>query len=508
MKSFSINRDNLFTYIGFVIKDKWFWMLISATLIGAFLLSIFNTWAYDDPFITYRYAENLSHGLGFVYNPGERFLSTTTPLFTIILALTSYFLPDLPQLANIIGVIALVVGGIFLWDLGFTWKIPIVGWTGMLLYPTFPLVVETMGSETPLYLAFCVGAFAFYARTRYLLAGILIASAILTRPDALLVPLILGFDYVLRVKRPSSWKVAAIFIVPTLLWFIFAWLYFGDPLPITLDVKQNQATMAISQKFAPGILTILQYYVIRWFYWIELVVAIIGCFYFGWKARQWWLFLLWPMIYFIAYALLGVSRYFWYYAPLATGFVVLVGLGIAAISRWTQFVYEKERCRENSIGNYEFGNQERYNLRLAGLIILFFFVFQLNDLWNLGNSPDMRIAIYRAAGEWLQVNTSPGDKVGAMEVGIIGYYSQRPMVDFAGLIQPQVAELLSQDTTYEDAAFWAIEKYQPRYLVLPTMMYSRLEQEIANRSCEKAIQFPGEAYEYSNDLIIYDCFGE
>jgi hypothetical protein len=318
----------------------------------------------------------------------------------------------------------------------------------------------------------------------------------------------LGFDYILRVKRPSSWKAVAIFIVPSLLWFVFAWLYFGDPLPVTLDVKQNQATMAISQKFAPGILTILQYYVIRWFYWIELVVAIIGLFYFGWKARQWWLFLAWPVIYFFAYAVLGVSRYFWYYAPLVTGFVVLVGLGVAAISRWTQVIYEKERGLENRISDNEFGNQERFNLRLAGFLILFFFVFQIFDLWNLGNSPDMRFGIYRTAGEWLQANTAPGDKVGAMEVGIIGYYAQRPMVDFAGLIQPQVAELLSQDTTYEDAAIWAIEKYQPRYLVIPTMMYSRLEQEIANRFCDKVIQFPGEIYEYSNDLAIYDCFNE
>lgn len=508
MKSFSINRENLYSYTGLVIRDKWFWMLLSATLIGVFLLSSFNTWAYDDPFISYRYAENLRKGLGFVYNPGERLLSTTTPLFTLILALSSYIWPDLPQLANLLGVITLVFGGIFLWDLGHTWNIPIVGWAGLLLYPTFPLVVETLGSETPLYLAFCIGAFTFYARTRYLLAGIFIALAILTRPDALLIPLILGFDYVLRIKRTSSWKVVAIFIVPSLLWFVFAWLYFGDPLPVTLDVKQNQATMAISQKFAPGILTILQYYVIRWFYWIELVVAIIGLFYLGWKARQWLLFLAWPVFYFIAYALLGVSRYFWYYAALVPGFMVLVGSGIAAISRWTQVVYEKESDRENYISDNAFGDQERFNLRLAGFLILFLLIFQVYDLWNLGNTPDMRFGIYRAAGEWLQANTSPGDEVGVMEVGIIGYYAQRPMVDFAGLIQPQVAERLSEDTTYEDAAIWAIGKYQPRYLVLPSMMYPRLEQEIANRTCERVIEFPGEIYGYSNDLAIFDCFGE
>ena len=64
------------------------------------ILSIlFSLWAYDDPFITYRYANNLSRGLGLVYNPGERLFSTTTPLFALLLAILSPILPDLHGLA-------------------------------------------------------------------------------------------------------------------------------------------------------------------------------------------------------------------------------------------------------------------------------------------------------------------------------------------------------------------------------------------------------------------------
>ena len=76
----------------------------------------------------------------------------------------------------------------------------------------------------------------------------------------------------------------------------------------------------------------------------------------------------------------------------------------------------------------------RLNLRFAGFLILFFLVFQVNDLSEARMFSDTCFGIYRAAGEWLQENTSPEDKVGAMEVGIIGYYARRPMVDFAGLI--------------------------------------------------------------------------
>ena len=42
----------------------------------------------DDSFITFRYARNILAGNGFVYNPGEHVLGTTTPLYTGIMVVT------------------------------------------------------------------------------------------------------------------------------------------------------------------------------------------------------------------------------------------------------------------------------------------------------------------------------------------------------------------------------------------------------------------------------------
>ncbi len=42
---------------------------------------------YDDSLITLRYARNLASGLGLVYNPGESFLGTSTPLYAALMAL-------------------------------------------------------------------------------------------------------------------------------------------------------------------------------------------------------------------------------------------------------------------------------------------------------------------------------------------------------------------------------------------------------------------------------------
>jgi len=160
--------------------------------------------SYDDPFITYRYAENIHRGFGFVYNPGERTQSTTTPLFTLLLAALSPLWGILPHLANLIGIFSLAAGGLLLWELAAIWKAPWAGWIGLLLYPFFPLAITSLGSETPLYIAFCLGAFVAYVRKRYCVTAVCAALAVLTRPDGLLVGMLLAVDFTIRYFRNRS----------------------------------------------------------------------------------------------------------------------------------------------------------------------------------------------------------------------------------------------------------------------------------------------------------------
>ncbi len=507
--------------------------LLTAT---SLIYTIFNYCTYDDPYITYRYAGNLASGLGFVYNPGVRVLSTTTPLFTLLLASFAYLRVDLPHLAGLVGAISLAMGGLFLWDLAHSWKSPLVGWVGLTLYPTFPLLLNTLGSETPLYLALCIGAFAFYARRRYLLTAGLAALAALARPDGLLVAVVLAADYILqRVATqppgrhsPIPWRAVILFLGITLAWTIFAWVYFGSPLPVTLVAKQNQGAMSISQRFFPGFLTILNWYT-SWPYKLEALLATVGVIFMVWRVRSWMLFIAWSVLYFAAYSILGVSRYFWYYAPLVPGFVVLVGLGLTVIGRQLAVINKlRQSTRPGSVnGDQRSMNSDQVSdthrrwssvLRLSAIrflstafrflataLLVLLALAQVQGLWLIRQRPDTRFAIYRAVGGWLEANTPSHTSVGALEVGIIGYYARRPMVDFAGLIQPDVGAHLTTHTTYEDAALWAVERYHPDYLVLPQSVLPRLEQAYAAKDCTPIKSFDGKAYGYSQNMVIYSC---
>lgn len=486
--------------------------LIYVSLVSTAIYTAFANWAYDDPFITYRYARNLASGLGFLYNPGERVLSTTTPLFTVLLALLENLWPDLPRLANLIGAIGLALGGIFLWDLGRSWKTPAVGWAGLLLYPTFLLLLSTLGSETNLYLAFCIGAIACYARRCYTWTAVCAALAVLTRPDGALVALILVTHYTFsliyqRKRSPRRqqqpvvfpWRAMGLFFGLTLPWFLFAWWYFGSPIPATLAAKQLQGTMATSEQFGPGFITIARNYAGMWTYQLEALLALLGLIYAGWKARRWFLFLSWPAIYFLAYSLLGVSRYYWYYAPLVPGFVVMVGLGISFLVHLLNHIRNPQL--QPVFPTATINNQTVF---VAALLLPLVF-FRAPDLWRLWQQPDPRHSIYREVGEWLQANTGDEASVGTLEVGIIGYYSQRKMVDFSGLIQPEIAAQLTDMTTFEDAALWALERYQPDYLILHENSFPRLEQEDFFQKCRLLHTIGDESYGYKENMLIYGC---
>jgi hypothetical protein len=455
-------------------------------LVTVALFVAFANWAYDDPFITYRFAENLASGQGFVYNPGERVLSTTTPLFTILLAALHRVGADVPSAASLIGAFSLAWGAVFLWDLARSWRQPLAGWTALALYPTFPLLVSTLGSETPLYLACSLGAIAFYARGKYTPAALLAAFAVLARPDGLLVPGVLVLDFALRLRKPVPWKALGLLLAPILAWTIFAWAYFGSPLPVTLAAKQSQGGMAISTGFLPGFVALLQNYLGRPHYLAAITLAGVGAAALLWRERHWGLVLAWTLLYFAGYTTLQVSSYFWYYAPLVPGFITLVGLGLGAASSSSA---RRQRVLSIAVG--------------LGLVTLA--GFQIHDLTVLRQSPDPRIPIYKAVGGWLAESTPTNTWVGTLEVGIIGYYSRHPMLDFTGLIQPEVTSQLSTESTYEDAARWAVARFPLDYLVLHDGLMPRLETTYAQAHCTPIQQFPGERYTYTFDLVVYDC---
>jgi hypothetical protein len=78
------------------------------------------------------------------------------------------------------------------------------------------------------------------------------------------------------------------------------------------------------------------------------------------------------------------------------------------------------------------------------------------------------------------------------------------MIDFAGLLQPQVALRFTPDSTYDDAAIWAIQHFQPDYIVLRQETLPRVARDSALRERCRLVQALS-APAYATPLEIYNC---
>ena len=228
--------------------------------------------------------------------------------------------------------------------------------------------------------------------------------------------------------------------------------------------------------------------------WPEIILMSIGLILALVRSRGWLLLVGWTALYALAYTLLGVTNYFWYYAPLAPGIIAAISLALGSMST---------RDGEETLWRWH------QNIKWGAVFLLVFLAFlQAGDLYRFREFRDTRFPAYRAVGEWLTENTASDAEIGTLEVGIMGYYARpRSMIDFAGLIQPAVSEVFGPGTNYQVSARWAVKTYQPDYLVLQKGLFPKLETEIGERGCRIIKSFPSAETGYSFDLEIYDCRG-
>jgi arabinofuranosyltransferase len=429
-------------------------------LIGlAAWVSAVNFWyAYDDALITYRFARNLASGVGLVYNPGEWHLGTTAPLYALILGTLGWLAgPEtIPFFGAVISSLALTLGGLALAAFGIQHRAPLAGVFAGMFYVTNPMMFVTFAGEMPLQMALILWGLVAYRAERVQLAAAILACAALTRPDGLLAAaVVFGYDVVTR--RRIIWRAWLVFGAIVAPFVIATWIVYGSPLPGTFSAKLAQRDSGNWGTFGKGLrgwfdanlLASVDGPRIAFFsidpgtlsFWTTIgVLAIAG-------YRFWALPFVWIILFVLIYRTLKVPFYHWYAAPAVVGLSIVTGAGLAALLSLARRVLPLKRAEGPLLVTVG-----------AALVVLAGspYLIALPET----TKPHPLIGVYTAAGRWLHDHTPPGAAVGYYEIGFIGYYSERPVVDSLGLVDPSVPPHVAK----RDFG-WAFRERRPAYIL-------------------------------------------
>lgn len=416
--------------------------IFSLIVVGYFT---YNTKEFrlDDALIYLRYIRNYMEGYGLVYNIGERFNALTSPLYSYFLVLSTFISSNL-QLNNIL------ISGIFLlfavyiaalvFGNNIFEKLSIV-----LVVGSFNYFYFTFGMETSLFLFLSMLSLYLYMYQRYYLLGLSLGLLFLTRGEGVFLSLVIVAHYLYSNKALPSFKYFVLPAVLVLANFIFNYYYYGTLLPETSSAKIGQGKSGFwgtdwiffniqymyGWFFGGGIYYLL---LTMFFAAIGLIVLI--------KEKSFFIFFVFTLCVVLFYGLLNIPNYHWYYASIYLLLLVLVSKG----------VIKALMLPLSLVGLF------RKFFFIIPAILFAYFIYNGVLLTNRASGPFWP---YRDIGLWMDKNLPKDASVGAVEIGHIGWFSKRYIIDILGLVNKYNADYIANGDVYS----W-LGKYQPDYILV------------------------------------------
>ena len=451
--------------------------------------SLYTGHMWEDFFITFKYSKNLCEGNGLVYEKGEKVHGFTSPAGTLLPAFC-YLVTGADSFEKAIWLFrilfcipAFAAAGVFVLFIflrdNTIHKLTPAVFAGLLFVVEAKSVMFSVnGMETGLMVFFLAWSFYLMSRekTDWLRNGVAWGGMMWTRPDSCIYILalaaaffIFGFErrktFVISILKSSA--ITAVIYLP---WFLWAWHYYGSPVPHTVMAKEGLIGSA-------GISGMFQHLFSRLPYTTSWIFAPVYPQFEGWSPLVYifsslvgvFAFIYW-LIPYSAHDRIGraasfvfflISIYFAYMPfPYPWSFPPAAMIGIIVIVRGV-FTLSKHMKKEED--------------RVALPVLCLFGIFILMAVSLVLSSYEMMLqqkyienGTRRQIGEWLKHNTAKTDRVYVEALGYIGYFSERKMLDFPGLVSPEVVELVKRDKLNYASV---IDKLQPEWVVARTEDY-------------------------------------
>jgi len=429
----------------------------------------------DDAYITFRYAQNLLSGQGMVYNPGERVLGTTTPLYALLMAalgsLSGGPEAPFPILAVIISALFDGLTCLLLMRLAETLESPWAGRAAAQMRAAAPMSVTFAigGMETSFLVLLMVATLYFHSSHRHILAAATASLSILARPDALLFVGPLGLDRLYRGMRRQrnspSLAEALAFLLPLLAWAMVGTSCYGNPIPHSILAKVS----AYRLPPVAGMVRMLQHFATPFFEdlavgprWVALGIILYPALHLvGWRRTlrhksSVWPLALYPLLYLVVFSAANPLIFRWYLTPPLPMYLLGIFLGLDYLGRDLHAPLIPRIC-------------------LAAALGLTLNAWTLHPDHGLDRpAPEMafiRLELaYEQAAADLRPLLRPDDVLAAGDIGALGYYTQARILDTVGLISPESIDYYPLPESFYTINYAIppalITDRQPDYLVM------------------------------------------
>jgi hypothetical protein len=441
-------------------------LILAIGLVAIVFFRLYTGIVLEDALITFRIAENAVQGQGLVYNLGERVQGSTTPLFTLLLAAGGALLgvARIPLLAVCIAIPATLIAAWLIHRTLLILSVPSpVALATLLLFLLRPetLWSTSGGMETPLVVLAMAASWYFLARDQAFWAAISCGLLILLRIDGAVWTALVILWLLLRGWRRGVW-CGAVVLLTIAPWFIFAAVYFGQPLPQSVLAKGvigeayhllDWHEFVSRTKWHAPYVGALSHYTFS----IGLPIYFVGmASIFRSGRREFLLPALFPVLFFFALHVGHAPRFPWYMVPATWCALVTAVVGWWHIGRTVHARVSGPLASK---------------LSAAGVVLFVLVIagFLRRDMREAQWQRDYQInenGLRKAVGLWLHDHLQPASSVATESIGYQGYYSQCRTIDLAGLVSPGVVEIRRASSSNAEAFRITLKRLKPDAIVL------------------------------------------
>jgi hypothetical protein len=473
--------------------------------------TLYTNQTWEDSLITLRQGENLLKGEGLTYNQGELVHGFTSPINVLLLTLCHLLTGQSSYdatlwLYRVFSIAAFAASGVLMlkafyetpprWSAA-TWFLGIV-----YLFDVKNVAFSINGMETAFMLLFV--AWAVYLTSRaapeqWLLRGLCWSGLMWSRPDgcvyiaALLLAELIFLSTSRRatiVSLAKSAVVCAVFYGP---WIVWAWWYYGSPVPHTIIAKGNVEQGVLSQLLATfdSVLTLL----------FSMAAQVFRPIYYG-DSPEWWLPGTWGRVISALTEIVGIVALLYFLCPVKDRFGRAMSLCFVIVCFYFAYMpiqypwyfppamifgaiaFTRAAMALASAGE---GVTAYLRLRRPRTFVLATFVvlatgalleFYPACLEQRVQQWEIEHGNRAVVGLWLKENGKPTDSVYLEPLGYIGYYSGMHMKDFPGLVSPEVVQirrrLPSDPQTARMARYMVPTELKPDWVVLRSIEYQNM----------------------------------